>query len=314
MIIVMKIIDVHTHGIGGYDTKTTVLDNILKIADIHGSHGVSEIVLSIYPSKINNMRKHIEVVKKAIEKHPPNPPLTKGGSRGDNLTKKRSRVGEPAPYAARAIIIGVHLEGPFLNPEKSGALDKETFIEPTEYHFEKLIEGFEGIVKIVTIAPEMKGALQLIKTMSDCGIIVNMGHSNATYAEAEAGYHAGASGITHIFNAMRGFHHREPGLAGFGLLHNDVYIEVIADPYHLDRKALELIFRTKNPKRILVVSDTVRESKTTDNQAIMDVHKRLSGGCITITESSRRLIDMGFDKHIVENCITKNPKRYLSKK
>jgi len=305
MIIMMKIIDVHTHGIGGYDTKTTVLDNILKIADIHGSHGVSEIVLSIYPSKIDNMRKHIEVVKKAIEKQPPHPPLTKGGSRG---------VDQSAPHAIPTNIVGVHLEGPFLNPEKSGALDKKTFIEPTEYHFEKLIEGFEGIVKIVTIAPELKGALRLIKTMSDCGIIVNMGHSNATYAEAEAGYHAGARGITHIFNAMRGFHHREPGLTGFGLLHNDVYIEVIADPYHLDRKTLELIFRTKNPKRIIVVSDTVRESKTTDNQAITDVHKKLSGGCITITESSRRLIEMGFDEHIVENCITKNPKRYLSKK
>lgn len=296
----MKIIDVHTHGIGGYDTRTAVLDDILKIADIHGSYGVSEIILSIYPAKIDLMRELIKVVKKAIEKQ------------RSTLNTQNSKLNTQS--LTLSSIIGVHLEGPFLNPEKSGALDKETFIEPTEYHFEKLVEGFEGIVKVITIAPEMKGTPQLIKKMADRGIIVSMGHSNATFAEAEAGYNAGAKGITHIFNAMRGFHHREPGLAGFGLLHNDVYIEVIADPYHLDEKTLELIFRIKNPERILIVSDTVKGSKTTDEHAITDVHNKLSGGCLTITESSRRLIEMGFDERIIENCITKNPERYLSNK
>lgn len=299
MIIVMKVIDVHTHGIGGYDTRTNVLAYILRIADIHGSHGVSEIILSIYPAKIELMREHTEVVKKAINQQ--------------RLEKnKNAGAPSPMPHAIPATIIGVHLEGPFLNPEKSGALDKEIFIEPTEYHFEKLIEGFDDIVKIITIAPELKGAPRLIKTMSDRGIIVSMGHSDATYAEAEAGYSAGARGITHIFNAMRGFHHREPGLAGFGLLQSDVYIEVIADPYHLDEKTLALIFRIKNPERILIISDTVSKSKTKENQAITDIHKNLSGGCLTITESSRRLIEMGFDERIIENCITKNPARYLS--
>jgi N-acetylglucosamine-6-phosphate deacetylase len=296
----MKIIDVHTHGIGGYDTRTAVIDDILKIANIHGSHGVSEIILSIYPAKIELMRELMKVVMNAMEMQ-----------RSENNTS----INAPSstPHAIPALIIGVHLEGPFLNPEKSGALDKKTFIEPTEYDFEKLIDGFEGIVKIITIAPEMKGAPQLIKKMADKGIIVSMGHSNATFAEAGAGYNAGAKGITHIFNAMRVFHHRDPGLAGFGLLHDDVYIEVIADPYHLDEKTLELIFRIKNPERILIISDTVKESKTIDVHAITDVHKKLSGGCLTITESSRRLIEMGFDKRIIENCITKNPERYLSK-
>jgi len=300
MIIVMKTIDVHTHGIGGYDTRTAVLDDILKIADIHGSHDVSEIILSIYPAKIELMRELMKVVKNAMEMQRSTPNVQNSKLNTQDLTQSS--------------IIGVHLEGPFLNPEKSGALDKKTFIEPTEYDFEKLIDGFEGIVKIITIAPELKGAPQLIKKMADRGIIVSMGHSNATYAEAEAGYNAGAKGITHIFNAMRVFHHRDPGLAGFGLLNNDIYIEVIADPYHLDEKTFELIFRVKNPERILIISDTVKESKTTDVHAITDVHKKLSGGCLTITESSRRLIEMGFDKHVIENCITKNPERYLSNK
>ena len=255
MINVMKIIDIHTHGIGGYDIRTNVIDNILKIAEIHGSYGISEIILSIYPSTIKIMRQHMETVKKAIDKQRSIPKIQ---------------------HATHTTIIGVHLEGPFLNPEKSGSLDKEKFIEPTEYHFEKLVEGSEDIVKIVTIAPEIKGAQRLIKTVSNRGFIVNMGHSNATFTEAESGYHAGARGITHIFNAMSGFHHREPGLAGFGLLNQDIYIEVIADPHHLDAKTLELIFRIKTPKRILIISDTVKESKTTpENQAIIDKWLRM---------------------------------------
>lgn len=218
-----------------------------------------------------------------------------------------------APNSKLARIIGVHLEGPFLNPSRCGSLDAASFIDPTEYNFKELIEGFEDIVKIITIAPEINGAAGLIKKMSDMGIIVSMGHSDATYAEAEAGFNEGAVGITHIFNAMRGFHHREPGLAGFGLLNQDIYIEFIADPYHLHPKTLELIFKTKNNDRIIIISDTVKESKNSSkDQGITNIYGELSGGCMTIIESSRRLIEMGFNKGVIMGCITKNPERYLS--
>ena len=144
MINTMKIVDVHTHGIGGYDTRTTTPHNILKIADIQGSYGVSGIVLSIYPSRISTMRRHMGVVKKAIN-------TQRVESKASINSKLKTQNSKPS------FIIGVHLEGPFLNPKKRGALDKETFIEPTEYNFEKLVEGFEDIVKIITIAPEMNG-------------------------------------------------------------------------------------------------------------------------------------------------------------
>lgn len=310
----MKIIDIHTHGIGGYDTRTKSADDILKIAQIHGSFEVSEILLTIYPSSIKVMRENMEAVRKAMElqdaRHkiqdtrqspspPLSPPLAKGGMRGGT---------EPAN------ILGLHLEGPFLNPAKCGALNKVSFTEPTDYNFEELIEGFEDLVKIITIAPEIKGALRLIKKMTDRGIVVSMGHSDATYTEAEAGFHAGAKGITHIFNAMRGFHHREPGIAGFGLLNQDIYIEVIADPYHLHGKTLELIFETKKPKRVIIISDTVKETKkrTGFNRGITDTHGKLLGGSMSITESSKRLVKMGYDEGMVMACITKNPQKYLS--
>lgn len=318
----MKIIDIHTHGIGGYDTRTAAEEDILRIAEIQGSCGVSAIVPTIYPASINVMRRNIKAVKKAMEiqrlsasggiSHrqsapPPIPP-----PRGE-----RVRKGVKTPNSKFARITGVHLEGPFLNPARCGSLNAASFIEPTEYNFKEVVEGFEDIVKIITIAPEINWATRLIKKMSKMGIIVSMGHSDATYAEAEAGFNAGAMGITHIFNAMRGFHHREPGLAGFGLLNQDIYIEVIADTYHLHPKTLELIFKTKNHNRIIIISDTVKESKKEEGrgrraQGITNIHGELLGGCMTITESSRRLIEMEFNEGVIMWCITKNPERYLS--
>jgi len=147
------------------------------------------------------------------------------------------------------------------------------------------------------------------------GIVVSMGHSDATYAEAEDGFHAGARGITHIFNAMRGLHHREPGIAGFGLLNRDIYIEVIADPYHLHPKTVELVFAIKKHDRILLVSDTVKaaEASGCGMNSLRDFTGTLMGGCMTITEASQRLMQLGYDEGDIIDCITKNHAEYLGK-
>ncbi len=283
----MKIVDIHIHGIGGFDTRTASEDHILNIAEIHGSHGVSEIILTVYSSTIESMRENIQTIKKAMEKL-------------KNTKVKSSRI------------IGIHLEGPFLNPAKCGALTARLFLQPNEYNLKKLIDGFEDIVKIITIAPEMEGAVKLIRNMSDMGIIASMGHSDASYAEAESGFQAGARGITHIFNAMRGMHHREPGIAGFGLMHDDVYVEVIADSFHLDPGIIELVFKEKNPDRIIIISDTVKDTMVkAGSHGITDKENRLLGGSMTVKESSERLIRMGLNKEVVLKSVSENPERYL---
>jgi N-acetylglucosamine-6-phosphate deacetylase len=285
----MKIIDIHTHGIGGYDSAAIGTGDILKIAEIHGSYGVSEIILTLYPSAIKVMRENMETVKEAME------------------------IQHSALSAQHSKIIGIHLEGPFLNPKYCGALDAHSFVEANGLSFDELIEGFEKIVKIITVAPEIHGAASLIRRISDKGIVVSMGHSDATYEEAEAGFHAGAKGITHIFNAMRGFHHREPGIAGFGLLNQEIYVEVIADPFHLNEKTIELLFKMKNNERIIIISDAIKETNTIPQfQPLTGAHERLLGGSMTVTESAKRLIAMGYDKNIIMKCISENPERYLS--
>ena len=316
----MEIIDIHTHGIGGYDTRKATEEAILKMAEIHGSSGVSAILPTIYPDTIQVMRENMMIVKRAMETQESGDDkaavvaqfigqkVKTEGSAG--LYGRHQTQGEKRP----ATIKGVHIEGPFLNPAKCGALSAAIFIEPTEHQLNELLDGLEDVVKIITIAPELDGATRLIRKISDRGIIASMGHSDATYSEAETGFHAGARGITHIFNAMRGLHHREPGIAGFGLLNQDIFIEVIADPFHLNPKTLDLIFRIKNPDRIILISDSVKGTKTSEcekGQGVVDDSGRLQGGAMTIAESSQRLIELGFDEGTIRKCISKNPEIYL---
>lgn len=282
----MNAIDIHIHGIGGYDTRTFHIEHILKIAEIEGKEGVSEIILTIYPSTIKVMRQNISLIKEAME------------------------LQDSMPKGSMAKILGVHLEGPFLNPSKSGALNAATFLEPSEKRLMELIDGFEEIIKIITIAPELNGSISLIKKITEKGIVVSMGHSDATFSEAEAGFKAGARGITHIFNAMRGIHHREPGLAGFGLINEDIYIEVIGDPFHLHPEFLKFILKNKRKDRIILISDSVKETKTIKGR-VFGQEGYLLGGSETITESLERLSITGLDRETLLGFVTENPRRYL---
>lgn len=294
-----QVIDIHVHGIGGYDTRTANPARILHIAEILGRCGVSSMLPTIYPAQIETMRTNMEAVKKAME-------IQKSEFSSSPLTHGPSKI------------IGVHLEGPFLNPLYCGALNKRSFLEPNEYSLEELLDGFEDMVKIVTIAPELSGALKLISIMADRGITVSMGHSNATFNEAEAGFHRGAKGITHLFNAMRGFHHREPGIAGFGILNQDIFIEVIADTLHLSEYTLDLVFRIKRPDRIIMVSDSIKETPGTtyvprsmSKRGTVCAQSRLKGGALTLTQSARRLIDRGFKEETIMACISGTPWSYI---
>ncbi len=286
----MNIVDIHTHGIGGFDTRSASVEHVLKIAHIHGSLGVSHIVPTVYSATIKTMRDNMAVIRGAM-----------------------AVQSETGIEAGSSRIVGIHLEGPFLNPLMCGALDATSFLGPNEFSLEKLIEGYENMVKIITIAPEMRGALKLIRQISDAGIIASMGHSDAMYSDAEAGHMAGARGITHLFNAMRGIHHREPGLAGYGLMNKDIYIEIIADPFHIAPEMIEYIFSAKNPDRIIVISDTVKDAKTLPERehSITGDKDKILGGSLTISESSKRLVQMGLDEITIKKTISENPARYL---
>jgi N-acetylglucosamine-6-phosphate deacetylase len=204
----------------------------------------------------------------------------------------------------------VHLEGPFLNPVRCGSLDRGSFLRPGLSSLKELIDGYEDIIKIITVAAELPGALKVIEHCRALGFRVNMGHSDATYKEALKGKQAGAGGVTHLFNAMRPFHHREPGLAGLALVDEDLYIEVIADGHHLHPLALQLIFSRKRLDRIILISDSVKDAGGKRRPA----YKKgvLAGSGITVADSFGILRALGVPEAEIAEAATDNPARYLS--
>lgn len=309
--------DLHIHGVEGFDTQTDSVADILSIARLEGVKGVSEILLSLYPGPIPGMRRWLSAVKEAMEKQ-------RSGFRGETFSSNMPHFQSNSRPSAR--ILGAHLEGPFLNPARCGALDPGTFLTPSWDAYRELAEGFADTIKVVTLAPELHGAPELIKRIVNSGTIVTMGHSDATYTEAEAGFRAGARGVTHLFNAMRPFTHREPGIAGFALTNPDVYVEIIADPHHLHLETIRLVFRAKPWDRILIVSDSVkgagagalgkegRSGETGDahlNRPVCTEAGNLRGGSMSIAESSARLIEEGFDETAVMRAVIENPARLL---
>jgi N-acetylglucosamine-6-phosphate deacetylase len=276
-----QLIDIHVHGAGKYDTLTKRQDDILQLASVHGQHGTDAVLPTVYPGSLEDMRANMTAIQRAM-----------------------------SSSSTGARILGIHLEGPFLSPTHAGALDKTSFLDPSKKDLARLIEGFEDVIRIVTIAPELPGALKVIEACREKGFLVQMGHSDATYEQAEEGKRAGATGITHIFNAMRSFHHREPGLAGYGLMDDDIYVEVIADLVHLHPQTLKMVLDMKQTDRIILVSDSVK-GPGWGKGAIRGPGGVLEGSGVTLMDCVKNLVTLGVHQEWALQFATENPKRYL---
>lgn len=156
-----------------------------------------------------------------------------------------------------AEILGVHLEGPWICPQYKGAQNPEFIQTPQSGDGKWASETSRGKLKIVTLAPEQPGVSTVISELVQEGVIVSIGHTNATYEQVEAAVQCGASQVTHTFNAMRGLHHREPGVVGAALGMEQLHCEVIADGHHVHPKAVELLVKTKGIDKTLLISDGI---------------------------------------------------------
>lgn len=281
-IMAMKIIDIHTHGIGRHETRSGKPADILGMARLHGKAGVAAIVPTVYSAGIKKMRADLGAIREAMA----------------------DLEGDAGKGAAK--VLGAHLEGPFLNPARSGALEKRSFIKPTITAFNGLIKGYEDVIRMITISPELPGALKVIGCAAGMGIRVSMGHSEATFAEARRAREAGATGVTHLFNAMSGLHHREPGLIGFALADPEIYVEVIADGVHVSPEILKMVFRLKRAGRIIAVSDSVKGP--------MRKSGVLQGGGAALAASRSLLSDIGLGQRSIALALGLNAARFLGLK
>lgn len=180
-----------------------------------------------------------------------------------------------------ARILGAHLEGPFINPERKGAHDEANITKPD---FEK-IKGFLDIIKVITIAPELDENLDFIRKLSSHKhISLSIGHSDASYEEAIAAIKAGIKSSTHLYNAMSGLNHRSPGAVG-AALNSDIYCELIADKIHVHPAMFKIAAAVKGSERIILITDAIRASGAGEG-----VYE-LGGQEVTVKSGSARLAD-----------------------
>ncbi len=237
-------IDIHIHGAYGADTIEGKIESIERIATFIVKHGVTSFYPTTVTSPIDMIKKSIVSVVEAINK----------GIKG-------------------ARILGIHLEGPFFSYEKAGAQDVRYLLKPKLEIIQEFLSLGQGYIKRVTIAPEIEGAIEAIKYLRSRGIIVAMGHTNATYEEAIRAIEAGATIANHIYNQMRRFHHRDPGILGAVLTRDDVFAEMIVDEVHHHYAAREIVIRCKGTDKVALITDSIMAAGLEDGEYMLGAQK-----------------------------------------
>lgn len=226
-------VEMHAHAIKGYDVMDATFQSINGMSKSFIETGVTAFLAATMTMPEEEIAKAIKSVKE--------------------LSKKTTG----------ARLLGVHMEGPFISPKYKGA-QKETYIQrPSMKAFSKLCNGFEKTVKVITIAPEVEGAVEFINEITKGGTVVSMGHTNATYDEAIKGIEAGIKSSTHTFNGMRGFHHREPGALG-AVFDSDIFAEFVCDGVHVHFAALRSLLKIKGVEKMILVTDSMRATGLAD--------------------------------------------------
>ncbi len=221
-----------------------------------------------------------------------------------------------------ARMLGFHMEGPFLNPVKKGGMTLEYLQKPSVDLLKQFIEASSFQVKIMTIAPEIKGALDVIRYGASKGIKMSIGHTMATSEEAERGIEAGASRATHTFNAMAPFDHRKPGVLGTVLTDDRVQCEMISDLVHLNFRTCRLIYRAKGPDKVTLITDSdllaglkqeeiPKEYPVIMKDAAYLPNGTLCGSIISLMKGMQNMVSIGIPLEDAVRMASYNPARDL---
>jgi N-acetylglucosamine-6-phosphate deacetylase len=218
-------------------------------------------------------------------------------------------------------IPGVHLEGPFLSPRRLGTHGASARKDPDLELLERLLDA--GPVRLMTLAPELPGALRLIERLLDRGVIVSLGHSDATAEQVNAAFDLGVQTVTHVFNAMRPFLHRDPGIAGAALARDDVVVQLIVDGVHLAPETVRIVWRAA-AGRVALVTDSISAAGGSDGAysfGSLDVQVRdgevrgpdgvLAGSVLTMVEAVRNVHELGVPLADAVEAATAVPARAL---
>ena len=220
--------DIHFHGIAGQDVMNASPEGVQEIAHHLARAGVSSFLPTTVTASLDTTLSSLERMADYIE---------------------------AAPLGRTSQAAGIHIEGPFLSHAKRGMHPAEHLLSPSPERLNQLWEAARGHIRLMTIAPELPGALETIKHAAALGIRSSMGHSMATQAEAIAGVQNGVVSATHTFNAMRAFDHHEPGILGVVLDRDDLYADLICDGLHVAPEAVRLWLKMKGQERAILITD-----------------------------------------------------------
>jgi N-acetylglucosamine-6-phosphate deacetylase len=239
-------IDMHIHGGAGHDVMEAGAGALPPVERLLASHGVSSYFPTTVTAPLDATLSALARLADAIEAAEQNP--------------------QPQNGELRARPLGIHLEGPFISHKRRGVHPPENLLAPSPAAFDRFWQAARGHIRVLTIAPELPGALEVITLAASRGVCVSLGHSNADLDTARAGFAAGARHATHTFNAMRPLDHRDPGILGEVLTDSRLSAEIIADGIHVDPVIVQLFLKAKGPETAVLITDATAATGMPDGR------------------------------------------------
>jgi len=292
-------IDVHIHGAGGRDVMEGTTEALRKVATTIGSHGTTSFLATTVTADPNAIIRSSE------------------GIAGYIAQQHKDTI-------AGAEVLGIHFEGPFISPVRRGVHPAEWLKLPSAELLEKFISASQGNALLITIAPELLGAMPCIDAARKAGMVVGIGHTDATYEQARAAVARGAHHAIHTFNAMRPFTHRDPGVIGAVLTSPDISAELIADGVHVDETAMRILLRAKGAGGVVLISDGISATGMPDGTYILggfevtvidgvcrNSEGNLAGSTLTLDRALRNIVNLGVPLEDALGMLTANPAKVL---
>jgi N-acetylglucosamine-6-phosphate deacetylase len=302
LIVVPGFVDVHIHGAGGHDVMEGTAEALGAVTRTVARHGTTSLVATTVTASA-------EVTCRAVA--------------GISQWMK-SQAALQDGHAPRAEILGVHFEGPFISPARRGVHPPEWIVPPSAEMLRTFAAAAGGTGRILTLAPELPGALELISAALDAGFVVSLGHTDASHAQATSAIERGARHAAHVFNAMRPFEHRETGVIGAVLTSPAVTAELIADGVHVDAAAMRLLLAAKGPRGVILVSDGTSATGMPDGTyrlgtfdvtvsggVCRNAEGKLAGSTLTLDRALRNIVALDVKLADALAMLTANPARLL---
>lgn len=291
--VIPGLVDVHIHGAVGHDFCDNSLEGLGAMSAYLKAHGIT----SFCPTSMTL-------------------PAT-------DLKQIFASAGKVPADAAHASIVGIHMEGPYISPAKKGAQKEDYIVSPDIHAFRELNASCNGLIRLVTLAPELPGSLEFIRALHD-EVAVSLGHSEADYDTASAAFAAGASHATHLFNAMPPLLHRDPGIIGAAFDDPKVMVEVICDGIHITPAVIRMIFQLFGDDRVILISDAMRATGMEDGvyelggQQVFKNGNRatladgtLAGSATNLFDCMRHAVSFGIPLASAIKAATMNPARSI---